>query len=512
MSLCVEEDPMLRSSPAALSALALILLPGLFLTASPALAQIPVSDWTERADRHGPAGIRGDILPPARSLDLRLQLTSRSYEDHLVGRDEIPPILVLQDFEMVPLSRTALTVAIEAQVGIWNWLALGVRAPFVYNEAEFATQGLVGSVDASGIGDLEAHLMVGLHNRWPVRAHVGAGVSFPTGSVTHAGFTADQPGTSRILPYPLQTGSGTLAVLPSGTLAVENEHGTVGLHATGRIHLAENDRNWQPGDAFEGNVYMQYRFNDWVSGSARVAVARWNDVAGADPAVQPQASPMHWTQAQGGTRLEIPLGMNLRFAQGALQGHRLGAEILLPVQQNLNGPQLRSTWGVAASWGYTFGAGAEPEATPRRTTPRRATPPPPVQTEEPQEPELSPTRICLATGQNMDIYLTPQGDTLVGPQRVSVREVGEATAFPGTYATGRGWFVNDEAITVEESSYQKSGAEVGLDCGDLAPIAEYQGVPVFAVRGAARPLEVVYVPVRPGLWLAYRTDLARVRG
>lgn len=503
---------MLRSCPAAFLALALLLLPGLPLTAGPVSAQILVSDWTDRPDRHGPAGIRGDILPPARSLDLRLQWISRSYEDHLVGRDEVPPILVLQDFDMVPLSRTTFTVAMEAQVGILDWLALGVRAPFMYNEAEFATQGLAGSVDASGIGDLEAHLMVALHNRWPVRAHIGAGVAVPTGSVTHAGITVDQLGTSRTLPYPLQTGSGTWAVLPSGTLAVENEHGTVGFHGTGRIHLAENDRNWQPGDAFEGNVYMQYRFNDWVSGSARVAVARWNDVAGADPAVQPQASPMHWTQAQGGTRVEIPVGANIRFARGALQGHRLGAEILLPVHQDLNGPQLRSKWGVAASWGYTFGAG--PQATPRRAaSPRPAPPPaPPAPPEEPREPELSPTRICLATGQNVNIYLTPQGDTLVGSERVSVREVGDAAAFPGSYAEGRGWFVNDEAITVEERGYQKSGAEVGLDCADLVQVADYQDVPIFAVRGASRPLEVVYVPVRPGVWLAYRTDLAQVRG
>jgi hypothetical protein len=511
MPLCVEEDPMPRSSLAALSALALILVPGLTFTAGSASAQMPVSDWTERPDRHGPAGIRGDLLPPARALDLRLQFTTRSFEDHLVGRDEVPPILVLQDFDMVPLSRTSFTVALEAQVGLQDWLALGIRAPFVYNEAEFATQGLAGSVDASGVGDLEAHLMAGLHNRWPVRAHVGAGVAFPTGSVTHTGITADQPATSRILPYPLQTGSGTWALLPSGTLAVENEHGTVGIHGSGRIHLTENDRNWQPGDAYEGNVYMQYRFNDWIGGSVRVAVARWADVAGVDPAVQPQASPMHWTQAQGGTRVEIPVGMNVRFAQGALQGHRLGAEVLLPVHQDLNGPQLRSKWGVAASWGYTFGLGAEP-APPRPAAPAPRPPAPPAPPEEPGEPELSPTRICLSTGQNVNIYLTPQGDTLVGPQRISVREVGEAAAFPGTYAEGRGWFVNDETITVEERSYQKSGAEVGLDCTDLVQVAEYQGVPVFAVRGASRPLEVVYVPVRPGVWLAYRTDLARVRG
>ena len=372
-----------RSSLAALSVLALILLPGIAFTAGSASAQLPVSDWTERPDRHGPGGIRGDLLPRTRTLDLRLQFTARAFEGHLAGRDEVPSLVVLQDFEMVPLTRTSLTVALEAQAGLLDWLAVGIRAPFVFNEAEFATQTLVGSVDASGIGDLEAHVMVGLHDRWPIRAHLGAGVAFPTGSVTHTGITADLPTTSRILPYPLQTGSGTWALLPSAALALENEYGTVGIQGSGRIYLAANDRNWQPGGAFEGNIYMQHRFNAWISGSARVAVARWDDVAGLDVAVQPQASPMHWTLTQGGTRVEIPVGMNIRFAEGPLHGHRLSAEILLPVHQNLSGPQLRSTWGVAASWGYTFGRGAELEAPRRRAA---ASPLRSAQAASPEEP------------------------------------------------------------------------------------------------------------------------------
>ncbi len=502
---------MLRACLAAVSALTLLLLPGLPLAAGPAAAQLRVSDWTDRPDRHGPAGIRGDLLPPARALDLRLQFVHRAFEDHLVGRDEVPPILVLQDFALVPLSRSATTVALEAQGGLTDWLALAVRAPFVRNEAEFATQTLVGTVSATGVGDLEAHVMAGLHDRWPVRGHVSAGMAFPTGSVTETGITPNAPGSVRTLPYPLQPGSGTWAVLPSATVAVENEHGTVGIQGAGRIYLTENDRDWRPGHLFEGNVYLQYRFNDWLSGSVRTAVTRWDDVSGSDPAISPQVSPMHWSRAQGGTRVELPVGVNLRFAQGPLQGHRLGAEAFLPIHQDLNGPQLRAKWGVAVSWGYTFGSGREAAPAPRRLAPAppaEPSPPPPA----PREAELVPTRICLATGSNVDIYLTPQGDTLVGPERVSVREVGSATAFPGSYAADRAWFVEDEAIPFEERSYQKSGAEVGLDCGDIVQVGTHDGVPLFAVRGADRPLELLYVPVRPGLWLAYRTDLARVRG
>ena len=99
----------------------------------------------------------------------------------------------------------------------------------------------------------------------------------------------------------------------------------------------------------------------------------------------------------------------------------------------------------------------------------------------------------------------------MGPPRRSVQNAGAATAFPGTYAQGRGWFVNDEAMTVEDGSFQKSGVEVGLDCADLVQMAECQDVPIFSARGASRPLVIVNVPVRPGVRLAYRTVPARVR-
>ena len=141
--------------------------------------------------------------------------------------------------------------------------------------------------------------------------------------------------------------------------------------------------------------------------------------------------------------------------------------------------------------------------------------PPPdtvVVREEAPLPEGTPSEICLATGENVTIYVTPQGDTLVGPRRVSVGELGPGVAFAGEYASGRDWFVNDEPIPFEDRSYAKSGGEVGLDCANIMRVGEHMGVPLFANTGAQRPFETLYVPVRPGVWQAYQTDLAAVRG
>ncbi len=130
----------------------------------------------------------------------------------------------------------------------------------------------------------------------------------------------------------------------------------------------------------------------------------------------------------------------------------------------------------------------------------------------PALPNGTPATICLATGENVQVRVTAQGDTLVGPSRVSIRTLRPGVVFAGTYADGRMWFENDEAITFETRSYNKSGNEVRLDCPNLMRVGEYMGVPLFAMRNADRPFEMLYVPVRPGIWQPYQSGLQQTRG
>lgn len=131
---------------------------------------------------------------------------------------------------------------------------------------------------------------------------------------------------------------------------------------------------------------------------------------------------------------------------------------------------------------------------------------------EPDLPTGTPTTLCLATGQEITVYVTAQGDTLVGPSRVSIRELRPGVVFAGTYAEGRTWFENDEPIVFERTEYSKVGTPTRLDCPDLMRVGEYMGVPLFARRDAERPYETLYVPVRPGWWQAYERGIRRTRG
>jgi hypothetical protein len=144
-----------------------------------------------------------------------------------------------------------------------------------------------------------------------------------------------------------------------------------------------------------------------------------------------------------------------------------------------------------------------------------APPPDTVMVEREVAPPLptgTPTEICLATGETAEVLVTAQGDTLVGAERVSVRTLRPGVVFAGSYAAGMDWFESDQPVTHAEREYLKSGGTVRLDCPAIMQIGEWMGVPLYAMRNADEPYAMIYVPVRPGVWQPYETDLRRTRG
>jgi len=216
-------------------------------------------------------------------------------------------------------------------------------------------------------------------------------------------------------------------------------------------------------------------------------------------------------------------GFDLNFgAQLDLSGIRLGGHVL--------GANYWSDQGIYRSPKYGFlgslcldlsGSGSflcQPELMARIAPDTVQLPAPPPDTVTvtrevaPPLPTGTPTDICLATGEVVTVYVTAQGDTLVGPNRVSVRTLRPGVVFAGEYAQGRDWFEADQPLTFERRQYSKSGGEVRLDCPNIIRVGEFMGVPLFADRTATTPYQTLYVPVRPGIWQAYQSGLQQTRG
>jgi hypothetical protein len=212
---------------------------------------------------------------------------------------------------------------------------------------------------------------------------------------------------------------------------------------------------------------------------------------------------------------DVNLGAQLDLGGLRLGGHYLGANYLEDIS-SYRSPK----FGFLVSAALCPGGGmlCKPSLMERIApdTVRLPAPPPDTVTVTrevaPPLPSGNAAQICLATGENVDVLLTAQGDTLVGPNRTSIRQLRPGVVFAGTYADGRAWFANDEVVRFEDRSYSKSGGEVSMVCADIMRVGEHMGVPLFAMRNAERPYDTLYVPVRPGVWQAYQTGLQRTRG
>lgn len=131
---------------------------------------------------------------------------------------------------------------------------------------------------------------------------------------------------------------------------------------------------------------------------------------------------------------------------------------------------------------------------------------------EPPLPEGRAATLCLANGQSVQIRVSPAGDTLVGPRRVTLTQLGPGIGFVGEYASRADWFVSDDPITFDGRRYSRFGQPASMECSGLKIIGDFNGVNLFAETDAAEPFAEIFVPVEPGLFQPYRAQVGRVRG
>ena len=235
--------------------------------------------------------------------------------------------------------------------------------------------------ETSGAGDLE---FTGLFPLWANAAHsrtlkLKAGLSLPTGSITETGPAMNGSGTTR-LPYPMQLGSGTFDLLPGLTYIEDRAGWSWGAQAGGAFRLGENGEGYSLGNRLQATAWYSRKLNDNLSASARIEGITWGNIDGQDAELDPLMSPNARADLRGGERIDILFGLNIfldtdRWQQwdrvfvdkdsGELlrakqkknsmdRETRLAFEIGFPVHQDLDGPQLESTWRLMLGLQVSF--------------------------------------------------------------------------------------------------------------------------------------------------------------
>jgi hypothetical protein len=193
------------------------------------------------------------------------------------------------------------------------------------------------TTNSINVGDLRVGGMIPLAQFGDQSVHVTALVSLPVGAIDETDVTPASSPSFVLLPYPMQTGSGTFDLRPSLTYLGQTEWWSWGGQASAVIRTGTNDNDYSLGNRYSGTFWAARRFSRWVSASARIEGTTWDDIEGADPRlpgpgalVVPTARP----DLRGGSRVDVGVGVNVYIRK--------------------DGPQLETDWIVTGGIQYTI--------------------------------------------------------------------------------------------------------------------------------------------------------------
>ncbi len=326
-----------------------------FVSAAELSGQVRAEVFTRnRPDAHGPAGLRADHILERGQIEVGYRLENRDLDGLREGSDEVAVDLVLRDYPFAPASRRGFEHTLGLRYGASDALTLQVEVPYLSLESgHLVNGGNAFATESSGLGDIRATALFQVYAREGARAHLGLGASVPTGAIDQVGATPlALSGTT--LPYGMQLGSGTFDALPSVTMLVQNAQGSFGAQLDGRVHLHDNDRGYRLGNRVGGSAWLAPRVTGILSLSFRIRYENFDGVQGLDSTMDANADPTADAGAQGGEFVEIPVGLNLYLTEGAFAGHRLNAEVSMPVHQDYDGIQPNRNFRLSVIWRKAF--------------------------------------------------------------------------------------------------------------------------------------------------------------
>jgi len=318
-----------------------------------------------------PIGVMGDHAHEQGDWMMSYRYMRMEMDGNRDGTDELSPLEISGDFanttgtgpatlRIVPTEMSMEMHMLGAMYAPTDWLTLMAMANYVRNDMDHVT--FAGGNPALQIGEFNTRVsgwgdtkLAGLFKIYEQGMHsivAKAGISLPTGSIDEKDDILNPMGARQVvrLPYAMQLGSGTYDFEPALTYTGHAHSFGWGAQYTGQFHIGENDEDYTLGDKHSITGWGSYRWNENVSNSLRFTAETEDDIDGRDTAI---AGPVQTANPNnyGGERIELSLGLDWLGTQGVLEDHRLGAEVTIPLYQDLNGPQMQRDYGITI--GYT---------------------------------------------------------------------------------------------------------------------------------------------------------------
>ncbi|MCR9193249.1 MAG: transporter [Hyphomonas sp.] len=357
----------------------LLLSAALLCGALPAMAHEGDGGNVAYATDHAPIGVmadhrhkKGEWMTSYRYMYMDMS-GNRDGDDSLSPEDIVTtvanpfanPPMMPPTLRVVPTDMPMQMHMLGGMYGLTDRITLMAMGMYVSKEMDHITfQSPMGTTrlgefttETAGIGDTTVGAIIGLDDGSfeHRQINLGLALSLPTGSIEETDQILTPMGTtpSPRLPYPMQLGSGTFDLKPSLTARSRTGNWSYGAQASAIIRLDENDEGYTVGDVAEATAWLAYEPQPWVSFSGRLKARSVGQIEGDDPLIRAPvqtADPAN----HGGETVEALLGINLAGQAGWQQGHRIAAELGLPVMRDLNGPQMETDLTFTLGWQKAF--------------------------------------------------------------------------------------------------------------------------------------------------------------
>ena len=226
-----------------------------------------------------------------------------------------------------------------------------------YNNKEMTLQrmpmagGQKFDVNSSGFGDIRLTFLSKIKHKKKLKNHVGLGMSIPSGSINKRDVTPMSSNTR--LGYAMQNGTGTYDAF--FLLNNLNEFGKfkVGEQFFFKLPVSgKNDYGYKYGKDISLNLWVSYRFFQYLSGSLKINYNYKGEMEGFDNEMNKRASHAMDPKNQGYNKVNLGLGLNFVNYSDYLKYNRIAVELIIPLYRDYNGIQMADSFSFVVGWQY----------------------------------------------------------------------------------------------------------------------------------------------------------------
>lgn len=312
--------------------------------------------WTSgRPDGHAPISVMGDHVHHTGEWMFAYRFMYMNMEGLRSGASEVSSSSVLEKYMVTPQNMEMNMHMLGVMFAPSDKLTLMGMTNVTSNNMDLQTRmGQKFSTESSGFGDVRISALYQLFNKDRQSLHGELGVSLPTGSIEEKDVTPASEPDEMLLPYPMQTGSGSVDGLAGITYLAQGDFVSFGSQLKSTLRFGDNDKDYHLGNLYKLNTWLAYKAADWISFSGRLEGLVVEEIKGENPQLNKMMVTTADPKNSGGKYITSGLGINTLIPSGSLKNLRFAMEYNIPLYQDVNGVQLKTKNTLMFGVQYSF--------------------------------------------------------------------------------------------------------------------------------------------------------------